>query len=1005
MDRSALIDRNENNTTPSSTAAFSFTYSTHGDYHETSHRRLSNVSDDMNYISPAPLSRTRVSSTASTPLRHPTPDLQSLQGAYLSNVERLEQSAERLSMSGSDIGEELRKMRMEQKISESRRSSLMNARLGGESSPSNSRQFSYSNSIAGINSIARSGGFSPEAYLASPQASIRSSIHSGPSSRRNSIKARTASNASRLAHMLDPRDEVTSPINIVTGFQPFTSPPEPPSKLLRVMNSNPLPAIDAGESLAANSLLRASPEPTPEMLPRPSSADTFQQAQAGGLFADFDGVHTHTVEHVADSQPVPEQPQLRQASSRMSSAGRPQSYLEPVPGEDMVYYPAPVPMMLNLPQKLSKNPKATRRDKRRSELLAGLGTNARQSAAWLPNVAEGEDDHLPEEKELLQSKERRKTVGELPPQLRASLFFDYPATQQDVEMKGGSAVETLDSILDASAFAPVSAFTDHPIAGRMGKEVYGRAVADRRSSYMPLVEPQAQKRRSSLNILKKRNSNSNLLEQSQRRNSSLLSLGFGRRKSSAPQLEEDAEDQEALAGPLPSEMTPLRNGEEYPEAAEDQDGEFYDAPSEIDGERADQESELIGSYSGAPTTLLAELQLRKEQQKLRNRTAATAFPDGMHSTLLELDSVAQIQKQARTKKHTHLAWEDPDAQGPDAPNDDDEDIPLGVLFPGRKPNLNRHRGGFDDDRPLGLIARRDMEDNEPLSHRRARLRGEPSIRQAPSPDRKGTMYTLDLPGLQNGGDQHAAAEEDEIEGETLAQRLRRLKAQKERPANNRTISGDFASEIMSQFGGFEGEKANTPTTINKDKGKAAERREEEVEEEEETLAQRRARLQAEKQGQSRNVSGESNARPAMMTHNKRRSMADILQAHPAAGAGSRAPSGGETSKIPLPSSATPKTPWTLQVQQRALSGEHGGIHPGVQSGGYKGVPNPMLLNGMAKDNGVGERAIIAMGRNPMAWGTCFVHDRLAVDALIRIKETYSHETNGNDSRKETNGTE
>ncbi|KAL9582397.1 MAG: hypothetical protein Q9212_003319 [Teloschistes hypoglaucus] len=960
MDRDALVDRNENNNTPSSSAAFSFTHSTRSDHHETTHRRSSTVSNEMDYISPAPLSRTRVSSTASTPLRHPTPDLQSLQGAYLSNIERLEQSAERLSMSGSDIGEELRKIRMEQKISESRRSSLMNARLGGENSPSNSRQFSYSNSIAGINSIARSGGFSPEAYFASPQASIRSSIHSGPSSRRNSIKARTASNASRFAHMLDPRDEVTSPTNLVTGFLPFSPPPEPPSKLLRVMNSTPLPEIDAGESLAANSLLRPSPEPTNEMLPRPSSADTFQQAQAGGLFADFDGVHTHTDEHLADSQPVPEQPRPRQASSRMSSAGRPQSYLEPVPGEDMVYYPAPVPMMLNLPQKLSKNPKATRRDKRRSELLAGLGTNARQSAAWLPNVAEGEDDPLPEEKELLQSKERRKTVGELPPQLRASIFFDYPATQQDVEMKGGSAVETLDSILDASAFAPVSAFTDHPIAGRMGKEVYGRAVADRRSSYMPLVEPQAQKRRSSFNLLKKRNSNSNLLEQSQRRNSSLLSLGFGRRKSSAPQVEQDAEDQGDLAGPLPSEVTPLRNGEEYPEAAEDEDGEFYDAPSEIDGERADQESELIGSYSGAPTTLLAELQLRKEQQKQRNRTAATAFPNGMHSTLLELDSVAQIQKQARTKKHTHLAWEDPDAQGADAPNDDDEDVPLGVLFPGRKPNLNGHRGRFDDDRPLGLIARRDMEDNEPLSHRRARLRGEPSIRQAPSPDRKGTMYTLDLPGLQNGGDQQAAVDEDEVENETLAQRSRRLKAQKERPANNRTISGDFASEIMSQFGGLEDNKANPPPTINNhntDKGKAAERREED-EEEEETLAQRRTRLQAEKQGQSRNVSsGDSNPRPAMMTHNKRRSMADILQAHPAAGAGSsRVPSGGggETSKIPLPSSATPKTPWTMQVQQRALSGEHGGIHGGVQGNGYNGVPYPMLLNGMAKDTGVGE---------------------------------------------------
>lgn len=855
-------------------------------------------------------------------------------------------------MGGSDIGEELRKIRMEQKKSESRRSSLMNPHAGAGSSPSNSRQFSYSSSIAGVNSIARSGGFHPEAYLASPRGSIRSASWS----RRNSTKARSASNGSRFAQMLDSRDEVTSsPTNIVTSFKPITPPPEPSNKVLRATNNNDLPAIDAGESLAANSLLRATLEPAPETLLRPSSADTYQQAQAAGLFADFDGVHTITSEHPTAFQSSKDEVKPRQSSSRISSAGRPQSYLEPIPGENMVYYPAPVPMMLNLPQKLSKNPTAPYREKRRSEMLAGLGTNARKSAAWLPNVVEGEDDRLPEENkdrvteenEPLQKKDRRKTVGDLPPQLRASLFFDYPAIQQDVEMKGGSAVETLDSILDASAFAPVSAFTDHPIAGRVGKEVYGKAVADRRASYVPLARPEPQKRRSSLNLLKKRNSSSNLLDETERRNSSLLSLGFGRRKSSAPQLEDDVDAPGGLAGPLPSEVTPLREGDEVPAPVEDEDGQFFDAQSEIDGERAEQESELIGSYSGAPTTLLAELQLRKEQQKQRNRTAATAFPNGMHSTLLELDTVAQIQKQARTKKHTQLAWEDPDAQRPGAQDEDDDDVPLGVLFPGRKPNVNGHRGGFDDDRPLGLIARREMEDNEPLSHRRARLRGEPSIRRSPSPDRKGTMFTLDLPGLQDSDGHQAAADEDEVEGETLAQRLKRLKAKKD-PNSTRTISGDFASEIMSQFAGSLGDPAK-PTAD----GDA------QPEEEEETLAQRRARLQAEKD-RSRDVSGDSSGRPVL---NKRRSMADLLQAHPAAGASSRVPS--NESKHPLPSSTTPKTPWTMQVQQRALSGENpmDGVYPGNRTngvkvnghgnGGYHGVPNPLMFNGLAQ-KGVGE---------------------------------------------------
>lgn len=45
-----------------------------------------------------------------TPLRHPTPDLQSLQGGYIRNIQKLERSAEEMSAGGSDIGEEIRKM-------------------------------------------------------------------------------------------------------------------------------------------------------------------------------------------------------------------------------------------------------------------------------------------------------------------------------------------------------------------------------------------------------------------------------------------------------------------------------------------------------------------------------------------------------------------------------------------------------------------------------------------------------------------------------------------------------------------------------------------------------------------------------------------------------------------------------------------------------------------------------------------------------------------------------
>ncbi|KAL9612438.1 MAG: hypothetical protein Q9167_002947 [Letrouitia subvulpina] len=851
------------------------------------HHRLP---QDANFISPP---MTRVSSSASIPLRHPTPDLQSLQGAYVGNVERLEQSAERLSL-GSDIGEELRKLRLEQKRSESQGSSLMNSAVEEESSPHPSRQFSYgygshtSNSIVGMNTIARSGGFSPGAYFTSP----RSSIRSGSWSRKNSIKGRSASNGSRFAQMLEHEAEVDFS-NVVSSFAPILPPPLPPTQILPATTENDMVTITSANPNQLDDAMVPEPaETTHDNLPRPSSADTYQQAQAAGLFSDFDGVHAS--DRPPDDASVAEVVRRKDPSSRNPSGDRPQSYIEPIPGENMVYYPAPVPMILNLPQKLSKQPSAPQRAKRRSELLTGLAPDARKSAAWLPNVVEAETDHdnQTSEEVLPNARDKRRAVSELPPQLRASLFFDYPAVQEDVEVKEGSAVKTLDSILDASAFAPVSAFTDHPIVGRVGKEVYGRSTVDQRMSLLP-TEIDNQKRRNSINLLRKRNSSLNILDETQNRSTSFLGLNFRRRKASAPLQGAQEEDNGASAVPLPSEVTPLQNGDDERDGPEDEE-DFFDAQEEIDGANADNESDLIEEYGGQPTTLLAELQFRKQQLKQRNRTAAMAFPNGMHSTLLELDTIAQLEKKSRQNKHTKLAWEDPNPQNQGAPNDDDEDVPLGVLFPGRRANL---RGRFDEERPLGLIAKREIEDNEPLSRRRARLRGDHSIRRTPSPEQKETVHPV--PGDEGR----------EVEGETLAQRLKRLKAQKQLKefanAPTRTISGEFASEMMSQLGVVEQSEIrkneNTTDTTTPDL-------------EDETLAQRRARLRAEK---SRNVSGDSNG-DVKAPVSKRRSMADLLHAHPAAGAGTRQFS---NEQAPLPSSTAPKTPWAMKVQQRALSGE------------------------------------------------------------------------------------
>ena len=901
-------------------------------------------------------------------LRHPTPDLQSLQGAYVGNVERLEQSAARLSLS-TNIGEELHKMKMEQRRSESRRSSALNSPSEVEEhNPSLNRQTSHgygsraSSSIVGTNNVARSGGFSPAAYFASPRNSVRSA---GTWSHQSSIKERSASYGTRLTQLSEPEQEgkpLDSPLS--TRFVPVIPQTEPLANGLRVINNGEFNLDD----VAIPHTEPEDKEPAEQEGEPRASTDTFRQAN--GLFTDFDGVHignqTQGQQDFADFDGVHAEHQSQRpedilenihANQRVSTypppASRPTSYMEPTPTESMVYYPAPVPMMLNLPKRLSKLPAAPRRDKRRSELLGSL-PKARQSAPWLPDLLEstdGRSSHGEDDQSMPGRDTKRRTIADLPPQLRASMFFDQPAVRQDVKVKEESAVATLDSILDASAFAPVSAFTDHPIAGHIGAEVYGRAAVKPKDNVTPAEADIPRKRRSSVNLLSKRTSSSNLLEQSRKRTSttlltkpesssnlledtkkrnSLMSLGnvFGRRNSSAQALDTTEEYHEVEAAEMHGEETPLQH----------EDGEygptnFNDAEEETEEPEGEQygPEEQANEWTGQPTTLLAELQMRKQQQKQRNRTAATAFPNGMQSTLLQLDAVAQVQKQARKQKRTHLAWEDPELNhaGPD--DEDDEDVPLGMLFPKRNMDATELSRRFDEDRPLGLIAKREIEDNEPLSHRRARLRGEDPLADS---EKRNTMYTLDPFDFQDQP-QPSQNGDRETEDETLGQRIRRLKAT-QIPVQPRPVSGDFASEMMSQLG-VPSEPPNSHPTPSKTPDGL----------EEETLAQRRKRLQA-SANKPRQASGDSNPGPHLTS---RRSMADILQAHPAAGAGPAAAVRTLSNEIKFaPAPKTRNTAWAINQTRQASMGQlpmASGMANGWGGGGGEGRgggyhPHPMV---------------------------------------------------------------
>lgn len=442
-----------------------------------------------------------------------------------------------------------------------------------------------------------------------------------------------------------------------------------------------------------------------------------------------------------------------------------------------------------------------------------------------------------------------------------------------------SAVATLDSILDAAAHAPVSAFTDHPIVGKQGANIYAKQKVENRKSSTTHLKPELDvkknRRKSSFsNLLKPRDST--VLTKKDSREV-LCRNGSKGRFASRESKEFEYEDTEAgVAGR--SRGGSIRDRSAEMEEAAKQSLLPSDDELEEPLEHQEEDTAAPEDYPAneAPTTLLAELQMRKAQQKTRNRTAVTAFPNGMHSTLLELDTIAQIQKKSREKKHITLAWEDEDEA--EKENFDDEDVPLGVLYPGQQTLMHRQ---------MGLMEKREAEENEPLSRRRARLRGDPQadLRQSLGPSRLGLslgnnrssamLSRLEVPKSPQG------ETIDPEEGETLGQRVKRLKAQREAElaAKPTPLTGDFASDVLSMLTKDDA-PSQKPVMSAKAKGKQPVK-DSQPPPAEETLGQRRKRL---KEESARNASAGAAASPvngAKPLLKARHSMADILTGYPA----------------------------------------------------------------------------------------------------------------------------
>jgi hypothetical protein len=876
----------------------------------------------------------------------------------------------------------------------SRQNSIQSSHQGditpGRSAPmapldtTRSRASSHAQSVTDANNIARWGGYSPSAYITSPVGSVRSH-NSWNMNRKPSV-------SSKLSHMVEPIQEgrpLDSPL-----APSLRSPLSNPSMSRQVSHASvssfgakydmisaqiqeqlddvpPTPPRNGGfadldftEGGAQDWGHQRDGTATPPA--RPRSSDTFQEIELA--FKDFDGVHyrpeTDELVEVDEEGNEVRRVSARTVSTQASSMlrapqGRPDSFaMMPPPAENSTYYPAPVPRMLNLPKRLSQLPSATVHAKRRTQILSDLPPGARQSAPWLSQTDlsgySGEQrrsgsgsqpgDHP---RPALNQRMSMANLQNLPPQLRASVFFEQQGIQQDIQIQNRSAVATLEDILNASATAPVNAFIDHPFAGDVRKTNYAAERPTTRHSTATLIaqasnperESKEMKRRTtSLGGLLKRSSSGDqpgdaLKKRGSRSSMSMLNFaGDGKKlqkrhsRASMLDMQEEGDDTNARTPAteidLPSGLV-AHAGDESPTSERrpaDQSrpatamsgGKMMTENEQIEADFREQaENENAGEIEEEheasfvqPATLLAELQVRKAQLKSRNRTAATAYPQGMHSTLLQMDAVEEINTRKRRQQRVALAWEDPalrDQEGEKA--DSDDDVPLGVLYPSKNGLINQKLGDERDwDRPLGLMEKRELENNEPLSSRRNRLRGGPALARNPGPsagrppiplDSRNSQFNLVIqPEAPADAD---AAKEEEDGGETLGQRLKKLRTKNvldnaignldappkdgERP--NSTWSGD----ILSQFGGLDAadkKDASGPNTAPSTPGQPAPLTQEELENE--TLGQRRARLQREREAaEAAGTAPEASSSPAVRPS---RSMADLLTVNPA-GAGRR----------------------------------------------------------------------------------------------------------------------
>ena len=520
----------------------------------------------------------------------------------------------------------------------------------------------------------------------------------------------------------------------------------------------------------------------------PVSITTFQ---ANTLFHDFDGVHS--VERRPPPVRDPDDGPSRYC--RRTNPNDSQISLEREHDSNLRYYPAPVPRVINLPQRLSRQPPAALRSNRRSQVLRSLLPPARDEAQHSSDQdSQDEQPHLPGyRKSMARSRSfdalsTADRMSRLPPQLRASEFFERPAIHQKVTVKDGSAAETLESILDASMHAPVSAFTDHPMAGSEAAAVYEKESNNRSRASLASKLTDA---RSTVYLQDSRSSQT-LGQLDNHRKSVATPLGFRPVNSHSPGSRGSVRDEDEDGIPAG-----VGNGASATDLGGPRDSQLLGLDDDLASNWANEPGQdahhpRIGRHS-QPTTLLAELQLRKEHQRQRTKTAATAFPNGMQSTLLEMDAVAEEQKRARRRKHVTLAWEGFQTNDGDANGGRDEDVPLGML-------VSRPRShGQEKDASSAVPPRLGTPDDGPANQvgRHSPIRGALNGNDPMYSRSSQSQYRLEVPGLEREHHSRPMTRQEGLLSES-ASRLNLRDASRPRPS--RVGSAYFANDLLSRYG-------------------------------------------------------------------------------------------------------------------------------------------------------------------------------------------------------------